>query len=435
MIKVADKLLRAKRLGFASAFLRPPALAAPPPFRAFSNKSGLDVSLNVNPIALQMTNYALSLARSQMSDDAYAQAQLVLEQCYSIHSDKSARGVVLLAMARLLYHRGNYEDAIEKLQKIQDSSLSSIIVRVAAAEALVGLHLELGQDAAATAAADMCLQFLESMKLDIECEGFEVLGDHSKAFKGLVELIRGNSESAMSYFPKVLDEGCSSIVMGRCTGNAALTYGEFLHHMRDFEMAKKMYTKVIGEEESPGMEYNNLHQLLACNMSYEDTILGATCALGQLEAHLGNFDNAEKMLTAALKKAEQTFGDRHHKVGVILTCIALLYRHKATVEQSTSLLIQEGLYRRAVEVFKAPPLEFEGAEEKACRRDLIALVRGGYAEILCLQQNRKAEGERMKLWAESAWRNRTLSLAEALEPPSKTSSKVAVIDTRVCRII
>nr|GMD46544.1 putative F-box protein At1g19160 [Ipomoea batatas] len=59
----------------------------------------------------------------------------------------------------------------------------------------------------------------------------------------------------------------------------------------------------------------------------------------------------------------------------------------------------------------------------------------GYAETLCLQQNRKAEGERIKLWAESAWKNPRLSLAEALEPPSESSSKVALIDTRICRVI
>nr|GMD45047.1 putative F-box protein At1g19160 [Ipomoea batatas] len=63
------------------------------------------------------------------------------------------------------------------------------------------------------------------------------------------------------------------------------------------------------------------------------------------------------------------------------------------------------------------------------------IVRGGYAETLCLQQNRKAEGERIKLWAESAWKNPRLSLAEALEPPSESSSKVALIDTRICRVI
>lgn len=59
---------------------------------------------------------------------------------------------------------------------------------------------------------------------------------------------------------------------------------------------------------------------------------------------------------------------------------------------------------------------------------------GGYAETLCVQQNRKAEGERMKQWAESVWKNRRFSLAEALEL-SETSPKVPVIDARICRAL
>nr|GLL36976.1 uncharacterized protein LOC109181871 isoform X1 [Ipomoea trifida] len=434
MIRIGDKLCRGRRLGSAFALLRPPAVAAPPPRRVFSDKSDLDRSFNVNPVALEMTNYALSLARSTKSDDAYAQAQLVLEQCYSTHSDENARGMVLLAMSTLLYHSGNYEEAIEKLQKIQQLSSSSIIVRVAASEALVGLHLELGQDDASSVIVNVCLRLLETIKIELGSAGFGALEDHSRALKGLVELVRGDTKSAASFFPEVRDGDCSSNVLDRFIGNAALSYGEFLHRMGDFEMAKQLYTRVI-HEESLGKSSSYLHQLSACNMSFEDVILGATCALGQLEAHLGNFDKAEKMLTEALVKAGETFGDRHPKVGVILTCIVHMYRHKSTVEESSSLLIQEGLYRRAIELLKAPPLETEGAEEKACRRDIIALVRGGYAETLCLQQNRKAEGERIKLWAESAWKNPRLSLAEALEPPSESSSKVAVIDTRICRVI
>lgn len=34
-------------------------------------------------------------------------------------------------------------------------------------------------------------------------------------------------------------------------------------------------------------------------------------------------------------------GSHHPKVGVILTCVALMFRHKATKEHSSSLLIQE----------------------------------------------------------------------------------------------
>ena len=40
----------------------------------------------------------------------------------------------------------------------------------------------------------------------------------------------------------------------------------------------------------------------------------------------------------------------------------------------------------------------------------------------------------MRSWAEAAWANRRLSLAEAIEI-SDTSSKVPVIDARICRAL
>lgn len=59
---------------------------------------------------------------------------------------------------------------------------------------------------------------------------------------------------------------------------------------------------------------------------------------------------------------------------------------------------------------------------------------GGYAEALCVQQNRKDQGEKMKIWAEAAWKNRRLSLAEALEI-SEPSPKTMVIDARISRVL
>lgn len=65
---------------------------------------------------------------------------------------------------------------------------------------------------------------------------------------------------------------------------------------------------------------------------------------------------------------------------------------------------------------------------------LLVDCAGGYAEALCVQQNRKGEGERMKRWAEAAWRNRHLSLAEALRI-SESFNKVPVIDARIGRVL
>jgi len=59
---------------------------------------------------------------------------------------------------------------------------------------------------------------------------------------------------------------------------------------------------------------------------------------------------------------------------------------------------------------------------------------GGYAETLCIQENRKGEGEKMKRWAEAAWRNRSLSLSEALKI-SDSSNRMPVVDARICRAL
>jgi len=138
-------------------------------------------------------------------------------------------------------------------------------------------------------------------------------------------------------------------------------------------------------------------------------------------------------LTKALTKAEQHFGPTHPKVGVVLTCIATMFKHKAKLEASSALLIQEGLFRKAIDLLKAPSLDSEVADMQVAKRDIVALARGGYADILCIQQSRKAEGERMKNWAEAAWKNRRLSLAQALE--FSEPSQAAVIDTRICRVL
>lgn len=326
-------------------------------------------------------------------------------------------------MFSFCFLRGNFSEAIEKLQKIQDLGLSTLAVRVAASEALAGLYLESYQDDFSSATADMCLQLLETIRLEIGGGGSDILEARAKALKGLVELVHGNAESAESFFEGAQgDKGCF--------GNVALSFGEFLHCKRNSQMARELYQRAM-QDVSERKDFTDSQSISACNMNLEETLLGATCALGQLEAHLGNFDDAEEILTAALKKAEECFGNYHPKVGIILTCIALMYRHKAAMEQSSSLLIQEGLYRRAIEVLKAPPLEVEGVVATRSRRDILALARGGYAETLIVQQNRKAEGEKLKQWAETAWTSRRLSLAEALE----SSAKVSVIDTRISRVL
>lgn len=204
MFRIGAKLYRAARIGgSAVSDFRSPST------RFFSINNNVNTGFKTNPVALQMINYALSLARAQKSDESYAQAQLVLEQCHSTQSDESAKGLVMLAMSTLFSERGNFSEAIEKLQKIQDLGLSTLAVRVAASEALAGLYLESYQDDFSSATADMCLQLLETIRLEIGGGGSDILEARAKALKGLVELVHGNAESAESFFEGAQgDKGC-----------------------------------------------------------------------------------------------------------------------------------------------------------------------------------------------------------------------------------
>ncbi|KAJ8754143.1 hypothetical protein K2173_002042 [Erythroxylum novogranatense] len=390
--------------------------ASPPLSRLFHSEIN---GATANPVALQMIDYALSLDRSQKSDESHAQAMLVLEQCSLSYSSESqdtvtqnCKGMALLAMSSLLSRRGNYDDAMGKLHEVQDLKLSSLFVRVAAMEALVGLNLELGRDDTSSVLANKCLEILESEEFKSSGVDFDVAHARGKAVKGLVELVLGNLESAESYFQGFEESKA-------CVGTAALSYGEFLHATQNFQSAKDLYQKVI-KRMTEKNEFSDIHAVAACNMNTHEVLLAANCALGQLEAHMGNFGDAEETLTRGLSKAEHYFDSRHPKVGIVLICLALMFRSKA---------IQDGLYRRAIELLKAPPLELEES-----RSDIISLARGGYGEVLCIQENRRSEGEKMKKWAEATWRNGRLSLSEALKF-TESSKKVPVIDTRIGRAL
>ncbi|KAK3226336.1 hypothetical protein Dsin_006198 [Dipteronia sinensis] len=401
-----------------------------PPLRLLHDETNIN-GPNSNPVVLQMINYALSHARSQKSGDSYGQGLLVLEQCLSTQPSEGQcaenwRGIALLAMSTLLYERGNFSEAIEKLQRAENLKQSSLGVRVAAMEALVGLHLQSGEDDTSSVVADNCLGLLRRFKPESGRGDYSMVNARTNAVKGLVELIHGDIESAESYFKEFQENEI-------CNGSAALSYGEYLHATRNYSLAKEFYQKVI-EVLAEKKDFSDLNALGSCNMALEEVSLTANFALGQLEAHMGNFADAEEILTRALTKTEELFGSNHPKVGVVLTCLALMFRNKAAQERSSAILIQEGLYRRALEFLKAPPLESEGEETKIDRRDIVALARGGYAETLCVQQNRKGEGEKMQRWAEAAWRNCRMSLAEALDF-SAPSNKVLVIDGRTSRAI
>ncbi|PON90834.1 hypothetical protein TorRG33x02_134720 [Trema orientale] len=274
---------RTAKLGPSSSGFRSSVLERSPPLRLLHG--GINGS-NANPVAIQMINYALSHARSQKSDDSYGQGLLVLEQCLSTQPREGQasdgddfRGLVLLAMSTLLSEREKFDGAIEKLKEVQESGFSSIGLRVAAMEALVGLYLELGQDDTSSVLADKCLEILRENETKFDGGVGEIVRARAKAVTGLVELVHGNIRSAESFFQ--VPEDCKGL-----TGGATLSCGEFLHTRQNFSLAKELYQSVI-RQLSENKDFSNSNSVAACNMSLEEVLLAATCALGQLEAQLG----------------------------------------------------------------------------------------------------------------------------------------------------
>ncbi|XLT55800.1 hypothetical protein HN873_048404 [Arachis hypogaea] len=410
-------------------------------FRSYGNGLELDKSM-ANPDAINMINYALNHARTDKSFGSYGLGLLVLKHCLTIEltegkdpKNENSKGIALLAMSTLEYERGEYDIALEKLQSIHELTNAYLGVRVAALEAEAGLYLELGQDDKASAIADKCVEVVEKQKTDDDDEDFKALILRAKALKGLIELVKGSIESAQRRYDSshlvCRKHSCTSKLTVGYIGTAALSYGEFLYLKQNYSMAKEVYTSVL-KGASDIKKFGNPY-LGACNMNLEGLMMGALCSLGQLETYQGNYGNAEKALTQALTLAEETYGEKHPKVGVVLTSIALMYRRRAMEERTSSLMVQEGLYRKVIDILKVTETESEGSAPVVERSDIAAIARGGYAEVLSVQENRKSEGEKLKKLAETIWKNRRLTLDEALL--DLESSKISIIDPRISRIL
>ncbi|MED6106672.1 hypothetical protein PIB30_006616 [Stylosanthes scabra] len=439
MFRIASSRLsaRASSSSSAASFLlsvtAKPSPISPSPlaatsFRSYGNGLELDKSL-ANPDVVHMINYAVNQARTEKSVGSYGLGLLVLNHCLTTELtegkdpiNENSKGITLLASSTLEYERGKCDIALEKLQSIHELTNAYLGIRVAAFEAEAGLYLELGQDDKASAIADKCVELVEELKTGDDDSKALIL--RAKALKGLIELVNGSIESAVPFFDKSLRLS---------DGTAALSYGEFQYLRQNYSMATEVYSSVL-KGAADIKKYGNPY-LGACNMNLESLMMGALSGIGQLETYQGNYANAEKALTQALKLAEETYGEKHPKVGVVLTSIALMYRRRAMEERTSSLLVQEGLYRKVIDILKVPETESEGSAPPPVveRCDIAAIARGGYAEVLCVQENRKSEGEKIKKLAETIWKNRRLTLDEALL--DLKSSKISIIDPRISRIL
>ncbi|KAF8703855.1 hypothetical protein HU200_031951 [Digitaria exilis] len=316
-------------------------------------------------VAAEMVRYALGGAVHRSSPD---EAMRILEQgALNLQGggegSAEAVGLLMLAMSTLLYRSGRRQDAMEKLKATQQVAPSAAF-RVAAWEALMGLHMEAGQEISSSTSPN------DSVDLSIKDDSKWSDQDHLKfrvnAIKGLIALLNGETDSAAQLFV----DWSKGVFGGKNqTENAALSYGEYLHCVGDYPMATQVYERVLQEDVSGNL-------LAAGNMVPEEVSLGATCLYGQLLSHSGKFGDAEDYLTRALQKAEEQFGANHPKVGIVLTCVARMYKLKAKSEGSSSIMVQEGLYRKALEVLKAPAINSEGTSKQMDWRDIISLARG-----------------------------------------------------------
>ncbi|XP_058767258.1 uncharacterized protein LOC131640918 [Vicia villosa] len=434
MFRIASKI--SSRIS-PKALVSLTAKPSPISFRSFNTGLALDKSLAIDDV-VRMSAYALRQARSEKSVGSYGMGYLVLKHCLTTEltegndpKHENSKGIALLAMSTLFSERGDYVDAIEQLDGVQELTNSYLGIRVAAFEAQAGLHLELEQDDMASAVADKCIELVENEKT----KDFEALNVRARALKGLIELVKGDIKSAEPYFDK-------SLRTKLCEGTAALSYAEFQQTRQNYSMAKEIYQNVI-EGAADLKESGNVY-LGGGNMNMEGLIMGAMCALGQLESHLGNFRNAEEHLTKALTKAEEIYGEKHPKVGVVLTCMALMYRRKAIDQKSSSLMVQEGLYRKISGILKFPSAETESEGNTAAaptvkksdivtRSDIVALASGGYAEVLNVQEKRTGEGEKLKNLSDSSWKNNRMSLEDYLG--NTEANLCPVIDARICRLL
>ncbi|KAF3793322.1 hypothetical protein EJ110_NYTH09728 [Nymphaea thermarum] len=279
-------------------------------------------------VTLQMIDYAFSHARSQRSDGSYSDALLVLEQGLSNlqRTDKSCEnsiGKILLAMSALHSERGDLATALDKAQLVHGLPFASLALR------------------------EKCLQLLSEGSGADSLEN-EALQLRAKALKGLVDLVLGTPES----------------------GRVALSYAEYLHATGNLFLAKEYYQKALLISPTNGLAETSV--LGALGM--DEVHLSANCALGQVATHTGKFKEAEEVLTGALKEVEEHFGSNHPKVGMVLTCMADMFRQKGTLDGSSTLLIQEGLYRRAIDLMKAPSLDVEAINPRCEKWPLFLYI-------------------------------------------------------------
>ncbi|XP_020204777.1 uncharacterized protein LOC109790087 [Cajanus cajan] len=132
MLRIASKLTsRVSSSAFPTRLSPLPASS----FRSFTNGLELEADMVV-PDAIRMINYALRQWRTERSLGAFRLGCSVLKHCLSMEftegkdpKRENSKGMALLTLSTLLYERGEYSEAIEKLEGVQELTNSYLGVR------------------------------------------------------------------------------------------------------------------------------------------------------------------------------------------------------------------------------------------------------------------------------------------------------------------
>eukprot|EP00249_Psilotum_nudum_P006087 c19449_g1_i1 orf=61-1299(+) len=228
--------------------------------------------------ALQMIDYARALKGNEAN---YAEAVRVLEQGLSFFtghhlSSANAAGRVQLTLATIHANRENFGAAIEVLQHLVDMTSASLVVRVAALEALTGLCLQTHQDDAALGHAHSLLGLLKTVDDDLDSNQADTLLFRAAAVRGLVELAYAQEdnvepytdESKQTHSEDAGGEGHPQVgFILSCLGDSYWRGGKVEDHA-DPVLAEALYQKALYLLKAPPLDQHDNKE----NLEYKELI-------------------------------------------------------------------------------------------------------------------------------------------------------------------
>lgn len=389
--------------------------------------------------AMDMIKYAKSLKSEEPS---YSEAVRILQQGLSFlskaenPSSHMAFERLQLNLATIHANLSNFEAAIDCLKEVLNSNSAPLLTKGAALEALTALSLQMHQD---KAAMDYAVDFGNLW----EKEGARSVGaEHSRDIKYEVLALRRLAEMPNHSEPSDI-QGPSPHDLENVSGASVLALAQFHHVQGNFAAAKDLYEKALisSRKELESGEFS----LSAISMVPEAVHVGAMTGLGQLLTVTGSFEEAEQHLTEALKETEKKKGEKHPQVGVILACVGNLYEQRGAAQGSSEMLLTEGMYKSALDLMKAPPLDSAARDQSGRLVEVVTLTRAHLGGLLAPAAHRCSEVEKLKNWVEASWKlsrplpellhlKRLIAGESKEEVVKESKGKTSFVDVRLERV-